>query len=93
MVSEVLQSTLEERSVAKQTRSDRWVNGVIGDSPQRGLQRAFHKWSQQEKGLQIVTDGALGAAVMFYRAAAQQTRLEEQHRSWKREMSGSTFAA
>lgn len=69
----------------KQTRSDRWVNGVIGDSPQSGLQGAFHEWSQQEKSLQIVPDGTLGVAVMFYRTTIQQTRLVEQDRTWKRE--------
>lgn len=53
----------------------RRVRRVVGDSPQRGLQRGLHERSQHEKRLQIVANGALHVAVMFYRATAQQARL------------------
>lgn len=55
----------------------RGVNGVVGDSPQCGLQRGLHEWSQHEQGLKIVADRALDVTVMFYRATVQQARLVE----------------
>lgn len=53
----------------------RRVSGTVGDPPQCGPQRGLHERSQHEEGLQIVADGALSVALMFYRAATQQTRL------------------
>lgn len=65
----------ESGSKAIRVCPHRRVRGTVGDAPQCGLQRGLHERSQHQEGLQIVADGALSVTLMFYRAAAQQTRL------------------
>lgn len=61
----------------------RGITGVIGDAPQRGLQRALHERGQHEQGLQVVADGALRVAVVLDWSAGQQAGLVKQRGALK----------
>lgn len=59
----------------------RRVRRVVRHPLQDGFEWILHERCQHDERLKVVTYGALNATLVLHRAAVQQTRLVEQHRS------------